>query len=156
MSLSIRFASGYPVVCLRKRRLALSALCIASVIGIAGAQTEFNDEELDALRQSYNSKQWTFVDERSGDCHMSGVLTIFSNGRAIWMSTTSTDSTNFADIWHVSFKVFNTQDQRLFGFGVWDSPGMRADGNQYFWKKTGEFPKALFDTAEKASADSSC
>jgi len=135
--------------------LACLALCTLGVSRADGLPGD-DDEELNSLRASYRSKYWTFIDRSSGDCHLTGVLTIFDNGRAVWAATSSTDHTNFADIWHESIQVFDSKDQPLFGFGVWDSPGMRADGNFYFWKAHGEFPKALFDAADKAAPREEC
>lgn len=33
-----------------------------------------------------------------------------------------TDHNNSGNIWHETSKVLNSQNQELFGFGVWDSP----------------------------------
>ena len=142
----------------RKPLLRATACALLSILGIcnAGGLPGDDDAELQSLRQSYRNKQWKFIGERAGDRHMTGVLTIFENGRAVWAGSSMTESTSFADIWHESIQVFDSEGRLLFGFGVWDSPGMQDDGSHDFWKNYGEFPKGLFDLASKASSLGEC
>jgi hypothetical protein len=101
------------------------------------------------------SKNFEWVDVRAGDCHMSGVLTIYSNGQAHWRATTWTDHTTGGDIWHETLQVLNSQNQPIFGFGVWDSPrvfvGDRAD-----WEKDGTFGAPFFQNAATATSSGEC
>src|SRR5579864_8072908 len=58
-------------------------------------------------------KVFKWVDQRSGDCHMSGVLTIYPDGRARWDGTTWTDMTHNKDVWHETLRVLNSQNQEF-------------------------------------------
>ena len=89
---------------------------------------------------------------------MSGVPTLYSDGHAHWDATTWTDSTSHKDVWHESLRVYNAQNQELFGFGVWNSPDMDSppNGGQYNWSKEGTFPSQFFDAATSARSEGSC
>ncbi len=108
--------------------------------------------------QDRDGKVFRFIDQRAGNCHLSGVLTIYPDGRAHWDATTWTDSTHNKDIWHETLRVLNSQKQELFGFGVWDSPGMDSppNGGQYNWVKEGGFPKELFDSVDTVNSSGDC
>jgi len=103
-------------------------------------------------------KVFKWVDERAGNCHMSGVLTLYPDGRAHWDATTWTDSTHNKDFWHETLRVFNGQNQELFGFGVWNSPPMDSppNGGQYNWSAEGNFPREFFDAASTVSSMGDC
>ena len=95
------------------------------------------------------------MDQRNGDCHMSGILTLFDHGYAIWTASTKTDHTVAGDIWHEELEVVDSGGKRLFGFGVWDSPRM-FEGSQYNWKKTGTFPAGFLDPASDVISKGTC
>ncbi len=141
-----------------RKLLTLVGCAVLSACDASRAETltGADDSELAELKASYRHKVWEVIDARSGDCHMTGVLTLFDNGRAIWTASSRTDSTGFADIWHESLKVSDDAGRVLFGFGVWDSPGMQDDGSHHFWRKTGEFPKELFDAATMVTSSGDC
>ena len=40
------------------------------------------------LREDVYAKTFQWIDQRAGNCHLSGVLTIYSNGHAHWDATT--------------------------------------------------------------------
>ena len=103
-------------------------------------------------------KRFEWVDSRAGNCHLSGVLTLYPDGRAVWSATTWTDSTSNKDIWHTTLRVMDSQNQELFGFGVWDSPPMDSppNGGQYNWSREGQFPPAFFDAATTATSQGAC
>jgi len=124
--------------------LGLSVLCC----GLLSAQN--HDDS--------NAKVFKWVDERAGDCHLSGVLTIYPDGRAHWDATTWTDSTHNKDVWHETIRVLNSQNQELFGFGVWDSPKMDSPplGGQYNWSQEGQFPKEFFNIIATATSQGDC
>jgi uncharacterized protein DUF6294 len=109
-------------------------------------------------RDNRDAKVFKFIDQRAGNCHLSGVLTIYPDGRAHWDATTWTDSTHNKDIWHETLRVLNSQKQELFGFGVWDSPKMDSppDGGQYNWVQEGGFPKQLFDSVDTVNSSGDC
>ncbi len=108
--------------------------------------------------QDRNAKVFRWVDERAGNCHMSGVLTVYPDGRAHWDATTWTDQTHSKDVWHETLRVRNSQNQEIFGFGVWDSPFMDSppNGGQYNWSKEGQFPKEFFDAIATATSAGDC
>ena len=103
-------------------------------------------------------KVFRWVDQRAGDCHLSGVLTVFPGGHAHWDATTWTDSTHNKDVWHETLRVLNSQNQELFGFGVWDSPGMDSppNGGQYNWSSEGNYPASFFDSIATAVSSGDC
>jgi hypothetical protein len=101
-------------------------------------------------------KTYQFVDQRAGDCHLSGVLTLHSDGRAHWDATTWTDSSTFGDIWHSTLKVLDANNQELLGFGVWDSPIMYPGGGQYHWTKDATFAPEFFNQVATATSEGSC
>jgi len=85
-------------------------------------------------------------------------LTVYPDGRAHWDATTWTDSTHNKDIWHETLRLLNSQNQELFGFGVWDSPPMDSppNGGQYNWSRDGQFPKEFFDSVVTATSSGDC
>jgi hypothetical protein len=101
------------------------------------------------------SKVFQWVDQRSGDCHLSGVLTLHADGRARWEATTWTDSTHNKDYWNETLRVHNSQNQELFGFGVWDSPPMDSppNGGQYRWSAEGRFSPRFFDVVSTTTSE---
>ncbi len=103
-------------------------------------------------------KVFQWVDQRAGDCHLSGTLTIYPDGHAHWDATTWTDSTHNKDYWHETLRVFNAQNQQLFGFGVWNSPPMDSppNGGQYNWSAEGTFPRDFFDAISTANSAGNC
>jgi Family of unknown function (DUF6294) len=101
------------------------------------------------------SKRFEWLDQRAGDCHQSGVLTLYPDGRAVWSATTWTDHSNSGDIWHETLKVQNSQNQELFGFGVWDSPRVWP-GDQGRWQKEDRFSPAFFDQIASATSGGGC
>lgn len=109
-------------------------------------------------REDGNAKVFKWVDQRAGNCHLSGVLTLYPDGRAHWDGTTWTDSTHNKDIWHETLRVLNSNNQELFGFGVWNSPGMDSppNGGQYNWAADGVFPKEFFDSIATATSSGDC
>ena len=109
-------------------------------------------------QESRAPKVFEWVDQRSGDCHLSGVLTLYPDGRARWDATTWTDQTHNKDIWHETLRLLNSQGQELFGFGVWDSPPMDSppNGGQYHWVKEGQFPREFFDAIATGNSAGSC
>ncbi|HUA02078.1 MAG TPA: DUF6294 family protein [Candidatus Aquilonibacter sp.] len=124
-------------------------LAAATALSAHAPQDEHN-------REAPKTFQW--VNQRSGDCHLSGVLTLYPDGRAHWDATTWTDSTHNRDIWHETLQVVNASNQELFGFGVWDSPGMNSPpyGGQYNWSKDGTFPSEFFDQISAANSLGDC
>ena len=100
-------------------------------------------------------KRFEWVDQRTGDCHQSGALTLYPDGRAVWSATTWTDHSYSGDIWHETLEVVNSQNQELFGFGVWDSPRVWP-GDQGRWQKEGRFSPAFFDQVASATSGGSC
>ncbi len=103
-------------------------------------------------------KTCTWVDQRAGDCHMTGILTLRSDGSALWDCTTWTDSTHNKDVWHETLRVYNAQNQEIFGFGVWGSPPMDSppNGGQYHWTNSSSFPPSLWDAATSATSQGEC
>jgi hypothetical protein len=138
----------------RVRRYVI-ATGLALSCAAAAPLAQGDDRELTELKQTHRYKDYTWVDQRSGDCHQSGVLTIFDHGYAIWSGSSKTDSTTFGDIWHATFEMRNANGQRLFGFGQWDSPIMYP-GSQYNWRRTATFPSHLFDAAASAVSLGEC
>lgn len=81
------------------------------------------------------SKRFEWLDQRAGDCHQSGVLTLYPDGRAVWSATTWTDHSNSGDVWHETLKVLNSQKPgavrfRRLGFAARMArrPGPLAEG----------------------------
>jgi hypothetical protein len=104
------------------------------------------------------AKTFQWINQTAGDCHMSGVLTLYSNGQAHWDCTTWTDFTHTQDVWHETLRVKNAQGQELFGFGVWDSPKMDSppNGGQYHWTEDGAFPPEFWAPAVQAISEAEC
>ena len=100
-------------------------------------------------------KRFEWVDQRAGDCHLSGVLTLFPDGKARWAATSWTDHTVSGDIWHETLQVLDGQKHPLFGFGVWDSDRMFV-GDRDNWSKESTFPAGFFDNAAGAESSGSC
>jgi len=106
-------------------------------------------------RDDRPSKRFEWVDQRAGDCHQSGVLMLYRDGRAVWSATTWTDHSSSGDVWHETLKVLNSQNQELFGFGVWDSPRVWP-GDQGRWQMEGRFSPDFFDPIATATSGGSC
>ena len=126
--------------------LALAPTCL---------QAQDEDHERSVLKQSHAFKEYRWIDEKAGDCHMSGILTIFDHGYAIWTASSKTDSRISGDIWHQSLEVRDSNNRRLFGFGVWDSPRMVPD-SQYNWRTTSTFPPGFYQDAASAISSAAC
>jgi hypothetical protein len=114
---------------------------------------------LHASNVDRDSKILEWDDQRAGDCHMTGVLTMYSDGSAHWQATTKTDHTSNKDVWHEY--AINVQDANgtfLFGFGPWDSPRMDSppNGGDYGWSDDGSFPPSLFDRIAKGTSSAAC
>jgi hypothetical protein len=105
------------------------------------------------------TKTITWTDQRAGNCHMTGVLTMYSDGTAHWDATTKTDSTHNYDVWHeYSIDIKDSQGTFLFGFGPWDSPHMNSppNGGDYNWSDDGRFPPSLFDRVTQGTSNGAC
>ena len=105
----------------------------------------------------YSSVTFTWTDQRAGDCHMTGVLTLTSDGNAAWNATTKTDSTHSKDKWHESsIDIKDSSGAFLFGFGPWESPPMDSppNGGNYNWNSAGTFSPTLLDRAATGTATS--
>jgi hypothetical protein len=129
-------------------------MCAAGLTNTQAAPGQDDAERAD-LKRTHQFKEFSWVDSRSGDCHLSGILTIFDHGYAIWTASSKTDSSTSGDIWHEELEVLDAQKRRLFGFGVWDSPRM-FPGSQYNWRKTDSYPRGFFDQADSATSAGDC
>jgi hypothetical protein len=132
------------------------AFALSLALGAGCPRAQDSDQERSILKESHAFKEYKWVDQRSGDCHISGILTLFDHGYAIWTASTKTDSSGTGDIWHESLAVVDSGNRRLFGFGVWDSPRMFPNGSQYGWRNTSTFPQGFFDDAAGATSSGDC
>jgi hypothetical protein len=103
-----------------------------------------------------DSKSYSWVDQRAGDCHLTGALTLNSDGSANFAANSSTDSTHSGDVWHESISVFTAQHQLLFRFGIWNSPRMDDGGAAYTWSANGSYPAPFYGLAATAESSGSC
>ena len=95
--------------------IGLALLCTISA-STSRAQVGADAERASLKNSGQRWVEFSWVDERAGDCHMSGVLTIFAMVM-IWAASTMTESTVSGD-WHESLEVLDADGRRLFGFDV--------------------------------------
>jgi hypothetical protein len=131
------------------------AFTLSLAFGPTCLHAQDEDQERSVLKQSHAFKEYRWIDEKAGECRLSGILTIFDHGYAIWTASSKTDRRFSEDIWHQSLEVFDSSNRRLFGFGVWDSPRMAAD-SQYNWRKTSTFPPGFYQDAVRAISSAEC
>jgi Family of unknown function (DUF6294) len=105
-------------------------------------------------RLDYIAFVWT--DQRAGDCHMSGELDLFPDGRSRWSANSMTQHTHHYDVWHEDLAVYDSSGGLLFGFGRYDSPHMYNEWAWYWWADDGNFPRELYSRVNYATSAGSC
>jgi len=128
---------------------------LSLALGPTYLHAQDEDQERSVLKQSHAFKEFRWIDEKAGDCHTSGILTIFDHGYAIWTASSKTDKRFSEDIWRQTLEVRDSNNRRLFGFGVWDSPRMVSD-SQYNWRATSTFPPGFYRDAAMAFSSAAC
>lgn len=140
---------------IRASRTVVMALTASLGVSATCLNAQPRDAEATQLMASHQYREITFVNESAGDCVMSGVLTLFDHGYAIWSTSTKTNKSTTGDIWHQSIEVSDSSNRRLFGFGQWDSPRMFV-GSEYNWRATGTFPAGFYGSIAGATSSASC
>lgn len=103
-------------------------------------------------------KKWQAINATAGDCHVSFIFIVYSDGHATFEAVTWTDFTHSKDVFNIWITVLDTQGVPVFGFGPWDSPPMDSPpaGGYYNWSKVGYFPPDLYAKTASATFGGRC
>ena len=132
---------------------------ITKVTAITKSNVVEGNQQQEGTPTGLAPRSFSWVPLHSGDGQQNnGVLTINSDGSAVFSCTTLTYHTHSGDVWHASFTALDKNGAAYFTTPTFNSPRMN-DGNpppQYPWKAYFTFPAYDFSGIMSFTQHYSC